>query len=92
MFRLEKENEEIKYRILRDIRNLFRLEKKAIEDLILRDIWNLFKHDEEKNCYKPVKVSNFWSNKYMEYGCKCDRIKHHQLKKILIKLDIFKRH
>ena len=42
---------------------------------------NLFEHEEEENCYKPVKVSNFWSNNlsnfwsnnYIEYESNCDR-------------------
>ena len=48
--------------IIKDIRNLFRLEKetKAIQDRILRDIKNLFEYKEEENYYKPV--SNFWRN------------------------------
>ena len=33
---------------------------------MLRDIKNLFDHEEEK-FLKPVKVSNFWSNNYIEY-------------------------
>ena len=53
---------------IKDIRNLFRLEKetKEIKDRELRDIKNLFEH-EEKEDYKPVRVSNFWSNNYKEY-------------------------
>ena len=48
---------------IKDIRTLFRLEKetKAIKDTIIRDIKNLFEQGEE-NYYKPVTVSNFWSN------------------------------
>ena len=65
---LEEEN------IIKDIRNLFILmkdvrklrwekETKAIEDRILRDIENLLEHGkEEENYYKPLRVSNFWSN------------------------------
>ena len=35
---------------------------------MLRDIKNLFEHEEEEeNCYKPVRVSNFWSNDFIEY-------------------------
>ena len=65
-FSLEEEN------LIKDIRNLFRLEKetKAIKDIILRDIENLFEHEEEKkNYYKParVRVSSFWSSNYIEY-------------------------
>ena len=44
---------------MKDIRNLFRKEKetKAIKD----------EHEEEKNYHKPVRVSNFWSNNYIEF-------------------------
>ena len=40
-----------KQNIIKDLRNIFRLEKetKAIKDRILRDIKNLFRHEEEKN-------------------------------------------
>ena len=70
--------------IIKDIRNLFRLEKetKAVKDRILRDIKNLFEHQEE-NYYKPV--TNFWSNKYIEYEGNSDK-KNYPLKNILIKL------
>ena len=46
----------------------FRLEKenKAIKVIVLRNIGNLFENEEEKNYYKPVRVSNFWSNNYIE--------------------------
>ena len=44
LFRLEKENEEIKGRIFE----------------VLRNITNLFDHEEEENYYKPVKASFFW--------------------------------
>ena len=52
-----------------DIRNFFRLEKeiKSIKDRILRDIKNSFELEEEKTYYKPVRVSNFWSNNYIWY-------------------------
>ena len=61
---LEEEN------IIKVIRTLFRLKKeiKEIKDRILRDIKNRFEH-----YYKPVWVSDFWSNNYIEYesnGCK----------------------
>ena len=58
------------YTAVKDIRSLFRLEKetKAIKDRILIDIKNLFEHGEWKNYYKPVRVSNFWSNNYIEYS------------------------
>ena len=63
-FRLKKEIDDtaIKY-----IRNLFRLENKVIKERILTDIGNVCEHEEEENYYKPVRVSNFWSNNYIEY-------------------------
>ena len=67
--RLEKGNKAIKDKILRNIRNVFRLEKedKAMKDIILRDNRNPFANEEEENYYKQVRVSNFWSNNYIEY-------------------------
>ena len=41
---------------------------------MLRDIKNLFEY-EEKNYYKPVRLSNFWSKNYIEYGSNSDRNK-----------------
>ena len=62
--------------IIKDIRNLFRLEieTKVIKDIIIRDIKNRLEHEEE-NYYKPVKVNNFWSNNYIEYGSNGDKNK-----------------
>ena len=55
------------YTPIKDITNLFKLEKetKVTEDRILRDIKNFFEHEEE-NYYKPQRVSNFWSNNYTD--------------------------
>ena len=74
---------------VKDIRNLFRQEKetKAIKDRILRYIKNFFEREkEEENYYKPVRVSNFWSNNYLNTKVTVIIIKHYQLKIILIKL------
>ena len=38
---------------------------------ILRDIKNLFEY-EENIYYKPVRVSNFWSESFIEYESKGD--------------------
>ena len=64
----------LNYTAIKDISNLFRLEKKtkAIKDRILRDIKNLFEHEEE-NYYKPVRVNNSWSNNYIECESNGDR-------------------
>ena len=53
--------------IVKNIRNLFRLEKvtKAIKDRIIRDIKNPFEY-EEKDYYKPVVTNNFRSYNYIE--------------------------
>ena len=75
---------ELNYTAMNDIRNLFRLQKetKAIKKRILRGIKNLFEHEEE--IYgKPVRVSSFWSNNYIENAM---MIKMKDLKNILIKL------
>ena len=57
-----------KQNIIKDIRNIFRLEKetKAIKSRILSDMTSQFEH-EDKNYYKPVTVNKFWSNNYIEY-------------------------
>ena len=66
LFRLKKE---LNYTAIKDIRNIFRLEKgiKEITDRVLGAIKNPFKHKEEVSYYKPVTVSNFWSNNYIQY-------------------------
>ena len=60
---------ELNYTAIKYIRYLFRREKqtKAIKVRILRDIKNLFEYEEKENYYKPLRVSNFWSNNYIEY-------------------------
>ena len=75
--------------IIKDIRNLFRLENetKAIKDRILRDIKNLFEYEEqEENYYKPVTVSNFQSNNYIEYESDGDKNKALSVEEYLSKI------
>ena len=83
-FRLKKLN----YTAIKDIRNLFRLEKetKAIKYRILTNIKNLFEHEEEENYYKPVRVSKFWSNNYIEYESNGDRNKTISVEEYLSKI------
>ena len=74
-FRLKKEPN---YTAIKDIISISRQEKetKAIKNRILRDIKNFFEHEkEEENYYKPVRVSNFWSNNYIDYESNGDRNK-----------------
>ena len=94
LFRLKKE---LNYTTVIDIRNLFRLERKAkvIREKV-RDIKNRFDHEEEeKSYYKPARVSNFWSNNYIEYKSDGDRNKTPSVEEYLNKIrpylkDIFK--
>ena len=47
-----------------------------MKDIILRNIRNIFENDDEEEIYyKPVQVSNFWSNNYIEYGSNSNRNK-----------------
>ena len=84
VFRLKKE---LNYIGIKDIRNLFRHEKetKAIKDRVLRDIKNLFEYEKEENYYKPVRVSNFWSNNNFGYESNGDRNKTLSAEEYLIK-------
>ena len=85
LFRQEKENrKKIKDRILRDIRQVFRLgrKNKAIKDIILTNIRNLLENEEEEKFYKPVRVRNFWSNNNIEIETIVIEIKYYQLKNI----------
>ena len=68
LFRLKKLKTETIDTTVKDIENLFRLKKqnKAIKDISFRNIRNIVENEEEENYYKPVKVSNFWSNNYLE--------------------------
>ena len=71
---LEKKNK--KNDIIKDVRNLFRLKKdnEGIKDRIIRCIRKLFEQKKE-GYYKPVRVGNFWSKIYIEYGTSGDRNK-----------------
>ena len=69
--------------IIKDIRNLFRLEKetRGIKDKILIHIKNLF-----EEYYKPVRVNNFWSNNYIEYKSNSDRYRTLSVEEYLDKI------
>ena len=74
---------------VKDAWNLYRQEKEAkwIKDRILRDIKYLFDHErEEENYYKPVRVSSFWSNNYIEYESNDDRNKTLSVEEYLNKI------
>ena len=66
------------------------------KDRTLRDIKNLFEHEDE-NCYKPVRVINFWSNNYIDYESNDDRNKTLSVEEYFDKItpyfkDIIKNH
>ena len=85
LFRLKKE---LNYTVIKDIGNHFRLEKetKVIKDKTLRDIKNLFEHEEEKDYYKLVRVSNIWGNNYIESKINDDRNKTLSIEEYLNKI------
>ena len=75
-----------------DIRSLFRLKKEinGIKNRILRDIKYLFQNEEEeKNYYRPVKVSNFWSNNYIEYKCNGNKNETLSVEEYLNKISMY---
>ena len=84
LFKLKKE---LNYTAIKDIRTGFRLEKenKAVIDRILRDIKNLSEYEEEET-YKPVRVSHFWSNNYIEYESNGERNKTLSVEEYLDKI------
>ena len=43
-------------------------------------------HEKEENYYKPVRVSNIWSNNYIEYESKGDRNKTQSVEEDLNKI------
>ena len=85
VFRLKKE---LNYTAIKDIAYLFRLEKenKAIKDRIFRNIKNLFEHEKGQRYYTPIRVSNFWSNKYIEYKSNDNRNKTLSVEEYLNKI------
>ena len=85
LFRLKKE---LNYTAIKDIRNDFRLEKevKAIRYRIISDIKNLSEHEEEEKKYKPVRLSNFRSNNYIEVESNGDRSKTLSVEEYLDKI------
>ena len=74
--------------IVTDLRNFFQVLKRheAIKDKIIRDIRTCFEEEEECYC-KPVRLRNFCSNIYIEYGSNNGKVKHYKSKKTLKKLN-----
>ena len=78
-------------KIIKDIRNLFRLKKEVkgigIKGIVLRNIRNFFEYEkEEENYFKPVRVNNFCSNNYIEYKSNGDSNKTLSVEEYLDKI------
>ena len=76
---LEEEN------ISKDVRNHFRL-KRQMDNTAIKDIINIFERKGEEHYYKPVRVSNFCGNNYIEYESKSDRNKAPSVEEYLNKI------
>ena len=85
MIKLKKETNNA---VIKGIRNLFGLKKenKGIKDKTIRNIINLFAHEEEKNYYKTVRVSNFGVITRLNTKVTVIEKQQYQLKNNLIKL------
>ena len=67
---------ELNYTAIKDIRNLFRLQKK-IKQLKIEylEILKIFLSMKKRKNFKLVRINNFWSNNYIEYESNADRNK-----------------
>ena len=71
--------------IIKSISNPFKLRKEneAIKGRVIGYIRTLFK--QEDDCYKPIRVGNFWNNYYIEYESNDDRNQNLSVKEYLAK-------
>ena len=58
------------------------------KDRVIRDIRALFELEEEKDYYKPKRVSNFWNNDFTEHASNGDKIETFHQIFILLKLNL----
>ena len=87
--RLEKNFKKTENKIIKDVRNLFRLKKnEATKHKIINDIRNLFEHEEE-DYYKPIQIEIFWSNNFIEYESNGDRNKTGPIEGYLFKIRLY---
>ena len=87
----KQKKKELNYTAIKDMRNVFRLEKetKAINDKIFRDVKNLFEPEEQKKYFKSVRISNFWINNYIECESNNDRNKALSVKEYLYEIRLY---
>ena len=60
---------------------------RLIKDVIIRDIRTLFEQQEEKDYYKPKRVSNFSNDNYIEYESNGDRNRNLSLDEYFSKIE-----
>ena len=75
----------------KEIRKKKKINDRLIKDRIIRDIRSLFEQQEEKDYYKPKRVSNFWDNNYIEYESNGDKNRNLSLDKYLNKIEPYLR-
>ena len=82
--KIQKESED---KIIKKIRNLFKLRKEneAIWNRVIRDISTLFEH-QEGDYHKPVRVCKFWNNNCTECEINGDRNETLSIKQHLDKI------
>ena len=75
-----------------NVKNLFRLKKESeeIKDRIIRDVKKFFELEEDY--YKPVMISNFHSNNYIEYESNGDRNKTLSIREYLDEIKPYLKH
>ena len=74
--------------IIKDIRNLFRLEKEkhnGIKDEVLRHRRTLFESDRE-DCYERIRIGNAFISNYIEYESNGDKDKTLSIEEYLDKI------
>ena len=64
---------------------------RLIKYRIIRDIRTLFEQQEEKDYYKPKRVSNFWNNYYIEHESNSDKNRNLSLDEYLYKIKPYMR-
>ena len=72
----------------KEIRENKELNERLIKERIIRDIKKLF---QQEDYYKPERVSNFWSNNYIEYESNGDKNRNLLLDEYLNKIEPYLR-
>ena len=65
--------------------------ERIIKDEIIRDVRVLFEQEKEEDYYKPIRVSSFWNNNYIEYESNGDKNNNLSLDEYLNKIKSYSR-